>query len=210
VVGRKTNRRHMTGDHHGRTARRATLLVTAMNEILGTHNSCSLFFLPLSHILARVVALCLPHAGQRPGIRLRLRHALFDPLVYARLREALGGQAAWAISGGAPLDEDLGHFLRGAWITVLEGWGLTETAGPATMNPPPSSGSAPSACRCPAARCGSDTAASSKSGARTSSRGTGRTHRPPARYSAARGRAPGTSAGSMTTDSSTSPAGRRN
>ena len=40
------------------------------------------------------------------------------------------------ISGGAPLNEDLGHFLRGAGITVLEGWGLTETAGPVTMNPP--------------------------------------------------------------------------
>ena len=39
VIRRKTNRRHMTGDHHGRTARRATLLVTATDEILGTHRS---------------------------------------------------------------------------------------------------------------------------------------------------------------------------
>jgi hypothetical protein len=38
VIRRKTNRRHMTGDHHGRTAGRATLLVTAADEILGTHN----------------------------------------------------------------------------------------------------------------------------------------------------------------------------
>ena len=48
----------------------------------------------------------------------------------------LGGQVAWVISGGAPLSEDLAHFLHGAGITVLEGWGLTETAGPVTMNPP--------------------------------------------------------------------------
>ena len=39
VIRRKTNRRHMTGDHHGRTAGRATLLVRAVDEILGTHNS---------------------------------------------------------------------------------------------------------------------------------------------------------------------------
>lgn len=43
---------------------------------------------------------------------------------------------AWAVSGGAPLSERLGHFFRGAGITILEGWGLTETAGPVTMNLP--------------------------------------------------------------------------
>ena len=58
------------------------------------------------------------------------------PLVYARLRAALGGQVALAISCGAPLNQELGHFLRGAGITVMEGWGLTETTGPVTMNRP--------------------------------------------------------------------------
>ena len=65
-----------------------------------------------------------------------MRHAVFDRLVYARLREALGGRVAWVISGGAPLGGDLGHFFRGAGITVMEGWGLTETAGAVTMNRP--------------------------------------------------------------------------
>ena len=43
---------------------------------------------------------------------------------------------AWAVSGGAPLNQELGHFLRGAGITIMEGWGLTETTGPVTMNLP--------------------------------------------------------------------------
>ena len=171
-----------------------------VRERVLTEGSSSLFFLPLSHILARVVALCLVHAGKRigflsdpgelpvelaafrptillavprvfekvaaaareqaeaqghqrlfaaaeaaaidysragrAGMLLRLRHAVFGRLVYARLRAALGGQAAWAISGGAPLNQELGHFLRGAGITIMEGWGLTETTGPVTMNRP--------------------------------------------------------------------------
>ena len=180
---------------------RAVTGIPGVRERVLTDGSSSLFFLPLSHILARVVALCLVHdgrrigflsdpgelpaelaafrptillavprvfekvaaaareqadaeghrrlfaaaeatavaysrAGHRAGLLLRLRHAVFGRLVYARLRAALGGQVAWAVSGGAPLNQELGHFLRGAGITVMEGWGLTETTGPVTMNPP--------------------------------------------------------------------------
>ncbi len=180
---------------------RAITSVPGVRDRVLTGDSSSLFFLPLSHILARVVALCLVHEGKRagfladpdelptalagfrptillavprvlekvaaaarqqaeaeghqrlfaaaeataiaysragrwPGGWLRLRHAVFGRLVYARLRDGLGGQVSWMISGGAPLGEDLGHFLRGAGITVMEGWGLTETVGPATLNPP--------------------------------------------------------------------------
>ena len=75
-------------------------------------------------------------AGSGPGPALRLRHALFDRLVYARLRAAVGGQVKYAISGGGPLGERLGHFFRGAGITVLEGYGLTETSAAATVNHP--------------------------------------------------------------------------
>jgi long-chain acyl-CoA synthetase len=75
-------------------------------------------------------------AQRGPGMPLRLRHALFDRLVYARLRAAVGGRVAYAVSGGAPLGERLGHFFRGAGITVLEGYGLTESSAAATVNRP--------------------------------------------------------------------------
>ena len=181
---------------------RATIAVPGVQEQILTSDASSLFFLPLSHILARVVLLCFVHAGKRSGFLpdpsqlpralltfrptflltvprvlekaavaasqqaeaeghqrqfaaaeataiawsragrragplLRLRHALFARPVYARLRQALGGPA-WVISGGAPLSEDLGHFLHGAGINVLEGWGMTETVGQVTMNRPAS------------------------------------------------------------------------
>jgi long-chain acyl-CoA synthetase len=180
---------------------RAVTGIPGVRERVLTDGSSSLFFLPLSHILARVVVLCLVHGGRRIGFLadsgelpaelaafrptillavprvfekvaaaareqaeaegrrrlfaaaeataiaysrkghqagplLRLRHAVFGRVVYARLRAALGGQVAWAVSGGAPLNQELGHFLRGAGITIMEGWGLTETTGPVTMNPP--------------------------------------------------------------------------
>lgn len=69
-----------------------------------------------------------------PG--LRTRRWLYDRLVYAKLRAATGGRVRYAISGGAPLSPWLGHFLRGAGITVLEGYGLTETSSAATLNLP--------------------------------------------------------------------------
>ncbi len=67
---------------------------------------------------------------------LRLRHAVFDKLVYARLREAMGGRVQYAVSGGAPLGTRLGHFFRGIGVCILEGYGLTETTAPATVNLP--------------------------------------------------------------------------
>ncbi len=70
------------------------------------------------------------------GPALRLRHALFDRLVYAKLRAAVGGQVRYAVSGGAPLGERLGHFFRGAGIVILEGYGLTETSAAGTVNRP--------------------------------------------------------------------------
>ncbi len=70
------------------------------------------------------------------GPLLRTRHAVFDRLVYGKLREALGGRCEFAISGGAPLGERLGHFYRGIGITVLEGYGLTETTAAITANIP--------------------------------------------------------------------------
>jgi long-chain acyl-CoA synthetase len=75
-------------------------------------------------------------AGSPAGLGLRARHALFDRLVYGKLRAAVGGKVTYAVSGGAPLGERLGHFFRGAGITVLEGYGMTETSAAATVNKP--------------------------------------------------------------------------
>jgi long-chain acyl-CoA synthetase len=70
------------------------------------------------------------------GLALRAKHAVFDKLVYVKLRNAMGGKVQYAVSGGAPLGERLGHFFRGAGIIVLEGYGLTETTAPSTVNTP--------------------------------------------------------------------------
>jgi long-chain acyl-CoA synthetase len=182
---------------------RSVVLAEGISDTVLTSDSTILLFLPLAHILARVVQLAAVHNGTRlghtsdvkslagelrafrptvvlavprvfetlyntaaltaageghaklfdvagatavaysqamdragPSPWLRLRHRIFDRLVYAKLRAALGGRAAYAVSGGAPLDPWLGHFLRGAGITVLEGWGLTETTAGVTLNLP--------------------------------------------------------------------------
>ncbi|MGI5519445.1 AMP-dependent synthetase/ligase [Micromonospora sp. CA-259024] len=71
-----------------------------------------------------------------PGLALRAQHAVFDRLVYRKLRAALGGRCRDAISGGAPLGARLGHFFRGIGVTILEGYGLTETSPAAAANLP--------------------------------------------------------------------------
>ncbi|MEU2170715.1 AMP-dependent synthetase/ligase [Micromonospora chersina] len=71
-----------------------------------------------------------------PGRLLRLARRVFDLLVYRKLRAALGGRCRVAIVGGAPLGERLGHFFRGAGLTPLEGYGLTETSPALTANRP--------------------------------------------------------------------------
>mgnify|MGYP000075482634 FL=1 len=65
---------------------------------------------------------------------LTLKHGLFDKLVYSKIRAGMGGRVEAAISGGAPLGVRLGHFYRGAGVTILEGYGLTETTAGATLN----------------------------------------------------------------------------
>jgi long-chain acyl-CoA synthetase len=77
-----------------------------------------------------------PRGPGGPGPALRARHALFDRLVYRKLLDAVGGLVSYAVSGGAPLGERLGHFFRGAGITILEGYGLTESSAAATVNRP--------------------------------------------------------------------------
>ncbi|NUS40748.1 MAG: long-chain fatty acid--CoA ligase [Terrabacter sp.] len=71
-----------------------------------------------------------------PGLGLRLQHAVFDRLVYGKLRAAMGGKVRYAVSGGAPLGTRLGHFYRGIGVVILEGYGLTETTAPVAVNTP--------------------------------------------------------------------------
>ena len=71
-----------------------------------------------------------------PGFGLKLKHKVFDRLVYGKLRTAMGGKIQWAVSGGAPLGDRLGHFFRGIGVVILEGYGLTETSAATTVNRP--------------------------------------------------------------------------
>ncbi|WP_431967619.1 AMP-dependent synthetase/ligase [Nocardia sp. bgisy134] len=71
-----------------------------------------------------------------PGLVLKLKHTVFDKLVYSKLRVALGGQCEAAVSGGGPLGARLGHFFRGVGVTIYEGYGLTETTAAITVNTP--------------------------------------------------------------------------
>jgi long-chain acyl-CoA synthetase len=85
---------------------------------------------------ATAIAWSTAHDDGKPGALLNAKHALFDKLVYGKLRAAMGGKVVYAVSGGAPLGTRLGHFYRGIGLTVLEGYGLTETTAPATINTP--------------------------------------------------------------------------
>ena len=62
------------------------------------------------------------------GLPLKVQHFVFDKLVYAKIRHAMGGNVRTCVSGGAPLGARLGHFFRGIGVTILEGYGLTETS----------------------------------------------------------------------------------
>lgn len=74
-------------------------------------------------------------AGQMP-VGLRIKHALYDRIVYAKIREVFGGQATAAISGASPLNEDLAHLFTGMGLSIYEGYGLTESTAPAAVNVP--------------------------------------------------------------------------
>ncbi|MET8127581.1 AMP-dependent synthetase/ligase [Streptomyces sp. NPDC005231] len=74
--------------------------------------------------------------GPGPGWGLRAARALYDPLVYRRIRAALGGHVRYAICGGSPLERRLAAFYAGAGIEIFEGYGLTETTAAATVTPP--------------------------------------------------------------------------
>ena len=114
-----------------------------------------------------------------PGLRLRAEHALFDRLVYRKLREALGGEVQYSWSAAAPLGTRLGHFFRGCGINILEGYGLTETSPATNTNTPEAQKIGTVGLPSPAARSGSRLMRRSSSRATWSSRATGTTRQPP-------------------------------
>ncbi|QOV36381.1 AMP-binding protein [Streptomyces ferrugineus] len=74
--------------------------------------------------------------GSGPSTALKTARAFYDPLVYRRIRNAMGGRVKYAICGGSPLGRRLAAFYTGAGIEIYEGYGLTETTGAATVTPP--------------------------------------------------------------------------
>ncbi|GAA2890848.1 AMP-dependent synthetase/ligase [Streptosporangium fragile] len=86
--------------------------------------------------VAAAIAWSRAESSGGAGLGLTLKHTLFDKLVYRKLRAATGGKLSAAVCGGSALGERLGHFFRGVGIEVFEGWGLTETSAPSTVNMP--------------------------------------------------------------------------
>ena len=72
--------------------------------------------------------------GRRPGRLLAAQHAIADALVLSKVRALFGGRLKLAISGAAPIDEEILEFFYAAGVPVLEGYGMTETAAVATLN----------------------------------------------------------------------------
>jgi long-chain acyl-CoA synthetase len=70
-----------------------------------------------------------------PGVGLRVRHAAADALVYSTVREQLGGNVEFMVSGGGSLQEDLARIFLGMGVPIVEGYGLTETAPVVSVNP---------------------------------------------------------------------------
>ena len=68
-------------------------------------------------------------------LQLKLQHAVYHKLVYTSILEVFGGSVEYGVSGGAPLDSDIAHFFNGVGLPLLEGYGMTETTAPASVNP---------------------------------------------------------------------------
>ena len=78
------------------------------------------------------------HAQQSGGpipFPMRIKHAVYDRLVYSTIMAVFGGRVEYAVSGGAPLDMSIAHFFNGVGLPLLEGYGMTETCAPTCVNP---------------------------------------------------------------------------
>ena len=93
------------------------------------------------------------HAQQSGGsipLALNAKHALYNKLGYSSIMEVFGGYVEYAVPGGAPLDSSIAHFFNGVGLSLLEGYGMTETCAPRASIRPKATRSAPSACLCKA------------------------------------------------------------
>jgi long-chain acyl-CoA synthetase len=73
--------------------------------------------------------------AENPGTVLRAKHNLADRLVYSTVREKLGGNVEFLVSGGGSLSIDLAELFLGMGVPIAEGYGLTETAPVVSVNP---------------------------------------------------------------------------
>lgn len=112
-------------------------------------------------------------------LHVKAQYKLFDTLVYSKLRNLMGGKLTYAISGGAPLGDRLPHFFRGIGVTILEGYGLTETTAPVGVNNPWNVKVGTVGPRSQAPKSSSTTRANCSSRASWCSRGTGTIPTPP-------------------------------
>lgn len=74
-------------------------------------------------------------SGEGIPLALGMKHALYDKLVYSSIMDVFGGHVEYAVSGGAPLDSSIAHFFNGVGLPLLEGYGMTETCAPSSVNP---------------------------------------------------------------------------
>ena len=74
-------------------------------------------------------------SGEGIPVVLNLKHALYNKLVYSSIMDVFGGHVEYAVSGGAPLDSSIAHFFNGVGLPLLEGYGMTETCAPSSVNP---------------------------------------------------------------------------
>ncbi|MBO6020651.1 MAG: long-chain fatty acid--CoA ligase [Aeriscardovia sp.] len=93
------------------------------------------------HVFARAAKLARlwserEQEGKSLGVGEKMRYSLYKKLVYSKILEVFGPNADFCITGGAPIDPSLAHFFAGIGMPLLNGYGMTETCGPVTVETP--------------------------------------------------------------------------
>lgn len=101
------------------------------DEATGARRRLIEWALPVGREVSR-----LESAGQRVPASLRAKHRIADRLLFAKVRERLGGRLRIPISGGAPLSKEIAEFFDAVGIRIIEGYGLTECTTACATNVP--------------------------------------------------------------------------